>query len=214
MKVTLTAKAGLVLVGLGLLIFLGFAIWAKSIQTTVLDIPMPMRTETVSQIFSVDYNAIYTMWVQFRPSLPPPTAHCLLGKRNSELDADLNCTKTAPLLKFSWTLSRDGQTGETGSSAETGSSLTEGGSLKVSIVSFPAQKKHRYTVTLNFDQDASPLKMPPPKVRIELDIFNREDFIFVGATFDSLALLLCLAGAMMFLVPFLKARSTQSKLPS
>ena len=43
MKVTLTAKAGLVLVGLGLLIFLGFAIWAKSIRTTVLDIPMPMN---------------------------------------------------------------------------------------------------------------------------------------------------------------------------
>ena len=78
--------------------------------------------------------------------------------------------------------------------------------LDITIVSFPARKNHKYTAELKFDQDASPLKLLPPRVRIDLDIFNREDFIFAGAGFDSVGLALCLVGGTMFLVSFLRAR--------
>jgi hypothetical protein len=52
-------------------------------------------------------------------------------------------------------------------------------------------------VTFKFKQDATSLKIPPPKVQIELDIFKREDLIWLGAAFDSLGLLLCVIGAIM-----------------
>jgi hypothetical protein len=212
MKLTRISRIGLALIGFGLLIFLGFAIWVKSIRTAVLVVPFPMKAEAVSKDFSVDYDAIYTMWVQFDRTVSREGAHCLLGAQKSGLDADLNCKDLMPLLKFSWALGRDGKNGAIGSSSDVGSSSTEDNSLKVSIFSFPAQKKHRYTLTMNFEQDGSSLKIPPPKVRIELDIFNREDFIWAGMAFDSLGLLFCVIGAIMVLVPLLKAKLKQSKL--
>lgn len=213
MKLARISKVGLMLTVLGLLIFFGYAIWAKSIRTTVMDIPLPMKAETIAKEFNVDYDALYTMWVAFDRSISREASHCLLGGRKSELDENLDCKSTAPLLNFSWELSRDGKSGGTGSSADTGSSSTTRDSMDVSIVSFAAQKKHRYSVTLKFGQDASTLKMPPPRVRIELDIFNREDFIFAGAAFDSLGFLLCAVGVVMVLVPVLRAKFNQSKLP-
>jgi len=212
MKLSRVSRIGLVLIGFGLVILLGFAIWVKSIRTTVLDIPVPMRAQAVSKDFSVDYDAIYTMWVQFDRSVSRDGALCLLGAQKSELHVDVACKDLAPLLKFSWSLSRDGKNGATGSSADMGSGSTEDNSLKVSIFSFPAQKKHSYTLTMNFEQDGSSLKIPSPKVRIELDIFNREDFIWAGAVFDSLGLLFCVIGAIMVLVPLLKAKLEQSRL--
>jgi hypothetical protein len=212
MKPTRSSKIGLVLIGCGLLVLFGFAIWLKSIRTTVLDISVPMRAEAVSKDFSVDYDALYTMWVQFDRRASLEGAHCLLGAQKSELNADLDCEDLLPLLKFSWALGRHGKNGAMGSSADVGSSSTEDNSLKVSIFSFPAQKKHRYTLTMNFEHDGSSLNMPPPKVRIELDIFNQEDFIWAGAVFDSLGLLFCVTGAIMVLVPPLRARFKQSKL--
>jgi hypothetical protein len=212
MKLIRVSKIGLVLVGFGLLIILGYAIWAKSIRTTVLDIRVPMKGEAVSQDFSVDYDALYTIWVKFDRSVSLHEARCLLGAKKSELDADLDCKDFAPLLKFAWALSRDAKNGATGLSDDLGSSSTEENSQNVSIFSFPAQKKHRYTLTLKFEQEASILKMPPPKVKVELDIFNREDFIWAGAAFDSVGLLLCVTGTIMFSVPLLKAGFKQSKL--
>jgi hypothetical protein len=204
MKLNRIAKAGVALTVVGLLIFLTVAIWLKTTRTTVLDIPMPMHTEEVIQDFTVDHDALYTVWVQFDQNVRLATARCLLGGHKSELNADLNCASLAPLLQFSWELSRDGLKGGTGSSADMGNSSTENNSLNVSIVTFPAQEKHRYTLTLKPNQNASGLKMSPPRVRVELDIFNREDFIWAGAAFDSIALLFWLIGGTMFFIPFLK----------
>ena len=184
----------------------------NSIRTTVLDIPVPMKAETVSRDFSVDYDALYTVWVKFDRSVSLHEAHCLLGGGKLEIDADQNCREFAPLLKFAWTLSRNGTGEATGLSDDLGSSLTENNSLNVSIFSFHAQKKHKYSLTLKFERDASSLNIPLPKVRVELDIFNREDFIWAGAVFDSLGFLLCVMGVAMFSVPLLKARFSQSKV--
>jgi hypothetical protein len=140
MKLTLISKAGLLLIALGLLIFMGFAVWAKSIRTTLMNISVPMRAEAVSRDFVVDYDAIYTMWVRFDRSIPLDTARCALGAQKSELDADVARKNSSPHLKFFWQLSRDGKNGAEGSSADMASSSTADGSLSVSIFSFPAQK--------------------------------------------------------------------------
>jgi len=92
-----------------------------------------------------------------------------------------------------------------------GSISTARNEWNVTVVSFPAQKKHRYGLTLKFDEDASQSNVPPPRVRIELDPFSKEDFIFAGAEFDSLALLLGIVGASMFSVSFVRARFKDGK---
>jgi hypothetical protein len=211
MKFTRVSTLGLALIGLGLLIILSYAIWAKSIRTIVLDVPVPMRADTLSQNFSVDYDAIYTMRVRFDRGIPADFARCVLGAQKSQLGPDLDCKTIAPALKFSWALSRDGKNGGTGSSEDAGSSSMTEDSLDVSIVSFPARKKHQYTASFKFDEDARVLKISPPRIQIELDVFNREDFIWAGAAFDSIGLLLCMIGGITFLLPILRNKFKQPK---
>jgi hypothetical protein len=211
MKFTRISIFGLALVGLGLLIILSYAIWAKSIRTIVLDAPFPMGTDALNQNFSVDYDAIYTMRVRFDRSVSADFARCVLGAQKSQPGAEIGCKSIAPALKFSWALSRDGKKGFTGSSENAGSSSSTKDSLDVSIVSFPAQRKHQYGASLKPDEHSSALKIPPPRVQIELDVFNREDFIWLGAALDSVGLLLSVFGGIAFLVPILRAKLKQKK---
>lgn len=110
MKLARTAKAGLVLTGLGLLIFLAVAIWLKTTRTILAEIRMPMRAGVVSTDFTVDHDGpLYTMTVKFDRVVLPATASCLLGGKKLEFEPDVDCTNTPPLLQFRWELSRDGQ---------------------------------------------------------------------------------------------------------
>jgi hypothetical protein len=212
MKLTRLAKAGLVLLGLGLITFLAVAIWLKSTRTILADIPMPMRAEVVSRDFTVDYDGpIYGMVVRFDGSVPDATAKCLLGAKKSELRPNLDCNGTLPLLMFSWELRRDGRVGASGSSSDLGSISKANGASRVMIVGFPAQKKHRYAVTVKFDRDARSLAIPPPRVQIELDSFITEDLFVVGGILDSVASGLCFFGVVMFSVPFLRTKLNRSK---
>jgi hypothetical protein len=166
-----------------------------------------MRAEKVGRDFTVDYDGpIYSMYVMFDRSEPRTTAICLLGGEKSELYADLDCTHTAPLLKFSWELSRDGQFAGSGSSADMGSISTVDGLLRVSIVGFPARKKHQYHVALEFDENAGGLTIPPPRIQVKLDSFVREDIFIAGAFLNAIAFVLCLVGVVMVSVPFLRTR--------
>jgi hypothetical protein len=206
MKLSRVSKIGTVVTVVGVFIFVGTAVWLKSVRTIVADIPITQTPSTITKDFTVDYDALYTLSIQFDPSLPPDTATCLLGGENSELHSGVDCKNAPPLLGFSWHLGCDGKAAADGTSAEMGSSSTVSGPLRVAIVSFHARRNHLYTMFLRFDKDASQLKIPPPRARVELDIFNKEDFVWVGALFDSLALLLCLVGTTMIVVPILLAR--------
>jgi hypothetical protein len=212
MKLTRLAKAGLVLLALGLVTFLGVAIWLKSTRTILADIPMPMRAEVVSRDFTVDYDgSIYQMVVRLDGSVSDTTAKCLLGATKSELYPNLDCRGTSPLLMFSWELRRDGRVGANGSSANMGSISKAEGASRVIIVGFPAQKKHQYAVTLKFDRDARNLAIPRPRVQIELDSFVTEDLFVVGGILDSVASGLCFFGVVMFSVSFLRTKLNRSK---
>jgi hypothetical protein len=117
-----------------------------------------MSAETVGRDFTVDYDGpIYWMDVVFDQSVPDAHARCLLGATKSEIRPDLDCSSTAPLLKFSWELRRDGQFAGSGSSADMGSLSTVGGALRVDIVGFPAGKKHQYHVAVKFEENAGEL---------------------------------------------------------
>jgi hypothetical protein len=215
MRLTRLAKAGLVLLALGLIIFFVVAIWLKSTRTILADIPMPMRADVVSRDFTVDYDGpIYPMVVRFDGSVSDATAKCLLGATKSPLRPDLDCSGTSPLLMFSWELRRDGRVGPSGSSADMGSISKAAGASRVIIVGFPAQKKHRYTVTAKFDRDARNLTIPPPRIQIELDSFVTEDLFVVGGILDSAASGLCFLGVVMFSVPFLRTKLNRSKTQS
>jgi hypothetical protein len=176
------------------------------------NIPMPMRAGAVTKDFTVDYDGpIYSMQVRFDGKVSATEAICPLGGIKSDLHPDLNCGDTAPLLKFSWQLKRDGKVGGSGSSANTGSISTADGGSHVMIVGFPARKKHAYQVTLQFDSDASKLAIPPPRLQIELDSFAREGLIVVEGIPNSFASLLCLIGVVVFALSFLRSRLNRPK---
>ena len=206
MKLSRVSKSGIVVAGVGVVLFIGTAVWLKSVRTTVADIAVTQTPGTITKDFTVDYDALYTLAIRLDPSVSPDTATCLLGGEKSPLYAGVDCKDTPALLGFSWQLSRDGKVVENGTSAEMGSSSSVSGPLDVTIVSFPARRNHLYTIALAFDKDANQLKIPPPRARVELDIFNKEDFIWAGAWFDSIALALGLVGVTMVLVPVLRAR--------
>ena len=211
MKLSCVSKLGVVVGVVGVVLFVGTAVWLKSVRTTVADLSVTQTPGTITKDFTVDYDALYTLSIQLDPSVSPDTATCLLGGERSPLHAGVNCKDTPALLGFSWQLSRDGKVVGNGTSAEMGSSSSVSGLLDVTIVSFPAHRNHRYTMALVFGKDASQLKIPSPRARVELDIFNKEDFIWAGALYDSVALVLCLVGVTMVLVPVLRARFKAQK---
>ncbi len=51
MKLTLAGKIGLGLLVLGLATFLAVAIWLKTVRTTLMDMPMPMRAAVTNRDF-------------------------------------------------------------------------------------------------------------------------------------------------------------------
>jgi len=212
MKLILSVKIGLGLVGIGLATFLAVAIWMKTIRTTLLDVPMPMRAESVGSDFTVDHDGpLYTMDVTFDRSMPEVQTRCLLGATKSEVLSDLDCSRTAPLLKFSWELHSDGKFAGRGSSADMGSISGVDGASRVVIVGFPARKKHQYHLALQFEKNAGDLTIPPPRVQVELDAFVREDLLIGGALLDAIAFVLCLVGVVMIAVVFLRIRFRRLK---
>ena len=56
MKLSRTSKAGAFLLTAGVVTILGVALWLKSTRETLADIPMPMRTGTISRNFTVHYE--------------------------------------------------------------------------------------------------------------------------------------------------------------
>jgi len=207
MKLSRTSKVGVFLLTAGAVTLLGVAIWFKTTREILADFPMPMRAETVSRDFSVDHDGpLYKMRVHFGSTVSETTARCLLGATKSDRYPDLDCSNITPGLKFSWELRRDGQTGGSGSSANAGTVSTRDGVTQVAIVAFPAQRNHRYEVTLKFERNADNVGIPPPKVQIVLDSCVKEDLYIVGAILDTLAFTLCLVGLAMLVVAFVKAR--------
>ena len=82
--------------------------------------------------------------------------------------------------------------------------------MKVPIVTFRGKRKRGYTSTLAFEGDAANLKMPPPRIRIDLDIFNRKDFIWASAFYDSIAAVLCLVAGTMILGSIVRFRAARA----
>jgi hypothetical protein len=214
MKLTRVAKSGLALIVVGLLIFLSIAIWLKTVRTNVVDIPMPLRGQSATQDFTVNFNGLYTVWVRFDPTTRQPTADCLLGRPQLEVTADSDCKNIAPLLNFAWKLNYDGQNIATGSSAVIGSDLKTAHGLDADIVSFHAETGHKYTLAVQLHQDARSITIIPPRVRVDLDIFNREDLVWAGAAADYFGLLLCLIGAIMFSISLLRTKLKNRKPPA
>jgi hypothetical protein len=213
MGLTRAAKVGAFLLALGLATLLAVAIWLKTTRDTLADFPMPMRAETISRDFAVGYDGpAYTMMVRFDRTVSETEARCLLGATKSPSGGDLDCSGVAPVLQFSWQLRRDGEAGGSGSSENQGTILNRDDGPQVMIVGFPAQKKRRYEVVLRFDNNASSLSIPPPRIQIELDSFVREDLFFAGAVLDVVAVALCLVGTAMFSFSFLRARLNRSKM--
>jgi hypothetical protein len=206
MELSRTSKVGVFLLTAGTVTLLGVAIWLKTTREILADFPMPVHAETVSRDFSVDHDGpLYTMSVHFGSAVPETTARCLLGATKSDRYPDLDCSNITPSLKFSWELRRDGQTGGSGSSANTGTVLTRDGVTRVAIVGFPAQKNHRYEVTLKFERNANNTEISTPRVQIELDSFVKEDLYIVGAILDALAVVMCLVGLAMLAVALVRA---------
>jgi hypothetical protein len=210
MKLPRLSKVGLALVGIGILIFLAIAFWLKSIRSVVLDVPMPSSTTPTRQDFSVDLDGTYLLKVAFDRATAPSVANCLLGGKQPESTEDPDCAKTQPQLKFEWELELDGQTRASGSSERRGSWLVNGRNLRVTIVGFPAQQKRHYSLTIKRDGVPSSVEAPPSRVEIEIGPSMREELLFAGLEFDSVAFLLCAVGCIMFLVSFLRAKIRNS----
>jgi len=207
MRPSRTSRVGAFLVTAGVVTLLGVAAWLKTTREIFADIPMPMRAETISRNFAVDHDGpLYEMKVHFDGAVSETTARCLLGATKSDRYPDLDCGNIQPVLKFSWELRRDGHTGGSGSSADTGTVLTRDRITQVMVVAFPAQKHHRYEVTLKFERNAENLAIRPPSVQIKLDSFAKEDLFFVGAVSDVVALALCLAGLVMLAIALVRTR--------
>jgi len=207
MNLTKAPKIGVLFLALGLGILLGVAVWFETDREILADVPMPMRATTVKQQFTVDHDApIYTLEVKFDGAISDADARCLLGTKDSELHPDLDCRAIAPVFEFTWELRQDGQIVGSGSSARVGTVRKSNDGTEAMVVGFPARTKHQYEIALKFNQDAPNAKTAPPRVRVKVDSFVREDRFIVGAVLDWVALAVCLAGVIILSVQFFRQR--------
>jgi len=207
MSLTRASRLGVILLTAGAVTVAGVAIWLKTTREILADFSLPTHAEAVSRDFAVDHDGpLYKMNVRFGSAISETMARCLLGATKSDRYPDLDCGDTAPVLEFTWELRRDGQTGGSGSSGETGTVLATDGETQVAIVAFPAQKNHRYQVTLKSERNADRIEIPSPRVQIELDSFVKEGIFIIAAILDVLAVLLCLVGFTMLAFGFLRGR--------
>jgi hypothetical protein len=92
-KLARKARAGVVLTGLGLLIFVAVVIWLRTTRTILAEIPMPMRAGVVGKDFTVDHDGpIHTMEFKFDWIVPPATASRLSVGKKLEFEANVDCT--------------------------------------------------------------------------------------------------------------------------
>lgn len=207
MKLTKASKIGVLFLALGLGTLLAVAVWLETAREILADVPMPMHATTVKQQFTVDHDApIYTLEVRFDGAVSDTDARCLLGAKDSELRPDLDCGSIAPVFRFIWELRQDGQIVGSGSSAKVGTVLTSNDATEAMVVGFPARTKHQYEIALKFEEDAQNAKTAPPRVRVKVDSFVREDRFIVGAILDWAALAACLAGVVVLSIQFFRQR--------
>jgi len=207
MKLTKASKIGVLLLALGLGILLAVAVWLETAREILADVPMPMHATTVRQQFTVDHDApIYTLEVRFEGAVSDADARCLLGAKGSDVRPNLDCGSIAPVFRFTWELRQDGQIVGSGSSEKVGTVLISNGATEAIVVGFPARTKHQYEIVLKFDEDAQNAKTAPPRVRVKVDSFVREDRFIVGAILDWAALAACLAGVIVLSVQFFSQR--------
>jgi hypothetical protein len=153
---------------------------------------------------------IYTLEVKFDGEISDADARCLLGANDPELHPDLDCRAIAPVFGFIWELRQDGQIVGRGTSARVGTVLKSNDGTEAMVVGFPARTKHQYEIALTFNQDAPNAKTTPPRVRVKVDSFVREDRLIVGAILDWVALAACLAGVIILSVQFFRQRFRRS----
>ena|SRR5438874_5096956 len=208
MKLTKASKIGVLFLALGLGTLLTVAVWLETAREILADVPMPMHATTVKQRFTVDHDApIYTLEVKFDGAISDADARCLLGAKDSEVRPDLDCGIIAPVFRFTWELRQDGQFLGSGSSERVvGTVHTSNDATEAMIVGFPGRTKHQYEIALKFDEDAQSTKTPPPRVRVKVDSFVREDRFIVSAILDWAALAACLAGVIVLSVQFFRQR--------
>lgn len=213
MNLTRASKVGLAVAAVGVVTFLGTAVWLKSIRTTVLEIPASMHSETITKDFTVDYDAHYVMSVRFGNTVSPTVALCLLGANSPQLRPA--CSVTAPLLGFSWQFAHDGQVIASGTTSDLNLSRGSEGTSEVGpFGGLFAARKHNYIATIKFDQDGSSLKIPPPIIRVEMAGFNQMDFWMAGTALDLLGFALMAIGFGVAIVSLVKARRNRDRVDS
>src|SRR6266581_2446344 len=134
--------------------------------------------------------------------------HGLLGLQNSYLQAG-QCKDIAPVLNFSWKLTRDGQVVQTGSSAKiVGGSYTD---LTVAseFASFEGKRGQQYTLDMDFLQDGSKLSVANPKLRIGVDGITYEDFMVFDLMSLAFAAVCSVVGILMFLKSVARGRKSK-----
>jgi hypothetical protein len=194
-----TARIGLVIVTIGLLVPLAVAIWHATINFVPVYRPIAVTPGHLQQSFTPKFSALYVMEIEAERKLPHETLQCLLGLQDSGITAE-QCRDIPPVLGFSWRLTRNGQTVSTGSSAKIDGGAYTDATVASEFGSFEGQRGAQYTLDMDFFQDASKLSVAQPKLRIGVSGSAYEDLIAVDLFSLAFGVLCCLIGGLMFFV--------------
>jgi hypothetical protein len=204
------AKIGLAVVVVGILAPITLSIWKATIHFVPVYEPIALTPGHLQQPFTLNFSGFYVIEIEAERKLPHETLQCLLGLQDDVHDG--HCKDIAPVLQFSWKLTGNGQTIQTGSSAKIiGGSYTDA-TVASEFTSFEGKRGQQYTLDIDFWQDGSKLSVANPKLRIGVDGMTYEDFIVFDLMSLAFAAICCLVGGAMFLISIaaLRRRNKQA----
>ena len=198
MQLPRTAKIGLAIVVVGILAPITLSIWKATIHFVPVYEPIALTPGHLQQPFTLNFSGFYVMEIEAERKLPHETLQCLLGLQDEVHDG--HCRDIASVLQFSWKLTSNGHTIQTGSSAKIiGGSYTDD-TVASEFASFKGRRGQQYTLDMDFLQDGSKLSVANPKLRIGVDGMTYEDFMVFDLMSLAFAVICFLIGSTTFLV--------------
>jgi hypothetical protein len=165
-----TKLVGFTFVALGIALYGSWVMWLATRTERPVDVPISMAIGHVrTPEFKVNLDAVYTIDIEVRKTIPFDTLNCLLGTAMGRTSTALQeCPDKPSVVKASWMLTSDGHIVDRGSSDDYRSGAWMNDSISRELGHFRTQNGHRYVLDVDVLTDGSALAPGSPRLKVEV----------------------------------------------
>jgi hypothetical protein len=207
-----TKLVGFTFVALGIALYGSWVMWLATRTERPVDVPISMAIGHVrTPEFKVNLDAVYTIDIEVRKTIPFDTLNCLLGTAMGRTSTALQeCPDKPSVVKASWMLTSDGHTVDRGSSDDYRSGAWMNDSISRELGHFRTQNGHRYVLDVDVLADGSALAPGSPRLKVEVSPAVVEGNAVWSAILFLAMGVLVLVGVILLIISFIRNRRNQT----